>query len=145
MYQQELQYSSTYGKRRREISRVCSHHHRRSTSRISFFVFFGNAAAAAAQNYKLFQICAHSQVQSITCNVVRPTNLSSTHSPTLFCIDLNFRLCQLTSHLQKLSRTLTVNQPALLLTSTVVICLENFVEHSEVHLSSTLLWVLSRQ
>jgi len=114
-------------------------------SRISFFVFFGNAAASAAQNYKLFQICAHSQVQSITCNVVRPTNLSSTHSPTLFCIDLNFRLCTLTSHLQKLSRTLTVNQPTLLLTSTVVIGLEKVFEHSEVYLSSTLLWVLSRQ
>jgi hypothetical protein len=98
----------------------------------------------------LFQICAHSQVQSITCNVVRPTNLSSTHNPTLSCIDLNFRLCTLTSHLQKNSRTLTVNQPTLLLTSTVIIALEEFVEHSEVrfffnYLSSTLLWVLSRQ
>ncbi len=149
MYQQELQHSNTYGERRREISLVCSHHHRRSTSRISCFVFFGNAAAAAAQNYKFFQICAHSQVQSITCNVVRPTNLSSTHNPTLSCIDLNFRLCTLTSHLQKISRTLTVNQPTLLL-STVVIGLEEFVEHSEVrfflnYLSSTLLWVLSRQ
>jgi hypothetical protein len=52
--------------------------------------------------------------------------------------------------LQKLSRTLTVNQPTLLLTSTLVIGLEEFVEHSEVlfflnYLSSTLLWVLSRQ
>ncbi len=137
MYQQELQHSNTYGERRREISRVCSHHHRRSTSRISFFVFFGNAAAAAAQNYKLFQICAHSQVQSITCNLVRPTNLSSTHNPTLSCIDLNFRLCTLTSHLQKLSSTLTVNQPTLLLTSTVVIGLEEFVEHSEVRFLKT--------
>jgi hypothetical protein len=81
----------------------------------------------------LFQICAHSHVQWITCNVVRPTNLSSTHNPTLSCIDLNFRLCTLTSHLQKNSRTLTVNQPTLLrLTSTVVIGLEEFVEHSEV-------------
>jgi hypothetical protein len=116
-----------------------------------FFVFFGNAAAAAAaQYYKFVQICAHSQVQSISCNLVRPTNLSSTHNPTLSCIDLNFSLCTLSSHLQKLSRTLTVNQPTLLLTSTLVIGLEEFVEHSEVlfflnYLSSTLLWVLSRQ
>jgi hypothetical protein len=95
-------------------------------------VFFDNAAAAAAQNYKLFQICAHSQVQSISCNVVRPTNLSSTHNPTLSRIDLNFNLCTLTSHLQKLSCTLTVNQPTLLLTSTVVVGLEEFLEHSEV-------------
>ncbi len=132
IYQQELQHSNTYGERKREISQVCSHQQRRSSSRISFFVFFGNAAADAAQNYKLFQICAQSQVQLISCNVLRPTNLSSTHNPTLSRIDLNFNLCTLTSHLQKNSCTLTVNRPTLLLTSTVVVGLEEFVEHSEV-------------
>jgi hypothetical protein len=97
----------------------------------------------------LFQICAHSQVQSISCNVVRPTNLSSTHNPTLSrrsqlqSLHTDFIFAKKFSHSDSESTNAATYKHSCRWSWRVCWALRSSLFFN--YLSSTLLWVLSRQ